>query len=229
MKKFLKVLVIIILIPVLILAYVYILKWRDDYRFKKQMQEEAQEKEEVLSTIAYVIPKEFRLPKSGDRGYEYVDYIYEENDMIAQIRFEVMNKERLAWAKTVDDVVDFTVYDEDIIIEGPEVVDLNGLKATKVVSTGTNDFDLSGGDLNNLSEELGEETVDDSSFQNFSVHTHLGSTTYDYVVDMSDLAMDQFFLVIEYNIIDERTQRDDADTNKCVTLYKEFISSISAK
>ena len=135
----------------------------------------------------------------------------------------------MAWAKTVDDVVDFTVYDEDIIIEGPEVVDLNGLKATKVVSTGTNDFDLSGGDLNNLSEELGEETVDDSSFQNFSVHTHLGNTTYDYVVDMSDLAMDQFFLVIEYNIIDERTQRDDADTNKCVTLYKEFISSISAK
>lgn len=230
MKKFLKVLGIIILVLGLaVLALAYGGPKYTEYTANKEKQKRAQEKEEVLSTISYTIPKEFRLPTEGDRGNGYIDYIYEENNMIAQIRFEVISKERWLWAQTVDDVIDYLVRDEDTIIEGPSVVDLNGLKATKVVITSTIDFDLSGKDLNSLAGELGEETVDDSAFESFSFHTHLGSVTYDYVADMSDLGMDQYYIVIEYNIIDEETERDDADTNRCVTLYNEFISSISAK
>ena len=230
MKKFLKALGIIILIlGLIVLALAYGLPKYSEYTSNKEKQRLAQEKEELLSTFSYTIPKEFRLPQSGDRGNGYIDYIYKENKMIAQIRFEVISKERWLWAQTVDDVVNHLVRDEETIIEGPAVVDLNGLKATEIVTTDTTDFTLSGKDLNTLAGELGEETVDDSAFESFSVHTHLGSVTYDYVVDMSDLDMDQYFIVIEYNIIDEETQRDDADTNRCVTLYNEFISSISAK
>ena len=218
MKTLGKILLGLIVLVALGLAAIHGYKFFEDYQFEKQQQEKADERIEALSRINYTIPAEFKLPVQGDRGYGYIDYNYEENGMLAQIKLDAWREDRYVWGfdHRVDTIVDSANNSNGVtfsrVLSGPEEVDLNGIDATSIVVESYND--------------------DGGAF--------LGTATFSARDYYYLFKKDGYIYEITYSITNEDFEpngqsdiigdgRDDAETNKCVTLLKQFEGSISSK
>ncbi len=203
MKKLGKVLGIIVALIVLAAVGIFGYSKYEDYQREKEKKEKEEDKIAALSKINYTIPEGFDLPSPGDRGYGYIDYNYEENDMLAQIVLEVWNQEKYPAYDSVEErissIMDGVEGRGEAIIRGPEDVDLNGLKGKMIV------------------------TGDQKVSEEWDVHL-LSQSNY-YVFEK-----DGYLYIFKYNIIDERMgDRDDTQTNKCVTSLEVFVNSIGDK
>ena len=219
MKIIKTILITIVVLALAALGLVYGIKFKRDYDFKKEQREKQEEKVEALSKINYTIPEEFKVPVSGDRGEGYIDYNYDENDMTAQIKLDAWKEDRYVWklADRISTVVETGNNSNKAqtfskVIQGPEEVDLNGIKAQLIVAEGYNDD--------------GGAYYDTATFS-FRDYTYL-------------FLKDGFIYEISYRIVDENYEkygtpddimknRKDAKTNKCITLREKFIGSISPK
>ncbi|MBP3871724.1 MAG: hypothetical protein J6E46_12215 [Faecalicoccus sp.] len=200
MKKLGKILGILVRLVALVLVGVYAFKAYEDYKRNQEKKAKEEDKIKALSKINYTIPDGFGLPVEGDRGYGSIDYNYKENDMVAQIVLEVWNQEKYPAYNDVDQEISRIIEGrEEKVISGPEDVDLNGLKAQTVVVGSSN-----------VSEEW---------------NVHLASRKDYYVFEK-----DGYLYILHYNVIDEKKgDRDDAETNKCVTSREIFVNSIGDK
>ncbi len=216
MKKLGKVLGIIATLIVLAAVGIFGINKYFEYQREKERKEAEAKQWEALGKINYEIPDIFDYAPGLSFASGVCHYIYAEEDGMkadvyepwnhidieAHIDVTAFNKEEAHAWRSVDAAMDNIIEEagSHTIIQGPEDIDLNGLKGKILV------YD----EGHTVSEENG---------------VRFKSRNYYYIVEN-----DEFLYVITYKIYDYAMRDQDViEANKCVTSREPFINSIGSK
>lgn len=202
MKKGLKVFLIILAILIVLWGgLILIYPKYHDWKNKKDAEKSRAEQEEAFSKIEFTVPEGYTVKDEPESWFMPELRCGDPDDILSVIRMQAWDREHYN-AMSVDSLLDNCKPSADRpgeILRGPEEVDIGGLKGKMMVVRS-----------DQVSEDLGVHF----SYQDTYYMLQSDEYLYKFTGHIDDVLM---------------FERDDLETNPCMTGFDQFINSIKLK